>query len=98
MFKYQGTCTNDETFHETFEIVTTGVDITNWDIEFIVGGQLAAVTKDLANNAFEVTLPLSTMQAFCPGSYPVGCRYTEGGITTQILVGSLSVVEGNFSP
>lgn len=96
MLNYKGTCTNDETFTETFVVTTPGVDITNWVIEFRIGCQDATVTKDLVNNAFTVTLPLSTMQGFCPGSYPVGGRYTENGITTQILVGSMSVAEGNF--
>lgn len=104
MFIYKGeTRTNDEDFVETFELPTVGTDITDWTISFRIGCHDATVTKgNLVSTAgapasFTVTLPLSTMQGLCPGSYPVGCRYVQDGITTQILVGTLPIAEGNFT-
>ena len=103
MYEYKGTCTNDEKWEETFTLGTDS-DVSDWVFECVLSdksGVRANATCTLDSVAKEVTflVPLSTMQGLCAGNYNVGARYRIASADPdQILIGSLAVKEGNFTP
>lgn len=47
-----------------------------------------------ALGTFSWTFPASRTRALMAGTYDVGCTITTNGVTSQLLVGSLPVIDG----
>lgn len=46
---------------------------------------------------YQVTFSLAEMRRLCAGTYDVGVTATRGGFTTQIIIGTLPVLDGDVS-
>jgi hypothetical protein len=46
------------------------------------------------STVMRILIPRISMMSFCAGAYVVGMTVTNGGLTKQAIVGSLSVVDG----
>lgn len=57
-----------------------------------VGSGIAVVSP-----AFTFTFSVSQMGSLCPGQYDVGCTILRSGVTTQLIVGKVTIVDGIVS-
>lgn len=99
--------TNQETYIESYEAFedNVAIDFTGATIEFAIrdpactSNILFADTDDgitISTTAFEVRFEESEMNTLEAKSYNVACRYTLDGVTTQLFVGTLTVVDGGI--
>lgn len=100
---------NQETYIEAFQAYNDAGDAINFTgatIDFAIRDSncdtniLSATVGDgitISTTTFTVRFEESDMNTLEGGkAYDVGCRYTLAGVTTQLFVGTLPVVDGNI--
>jgi len=51
----------------------------------------------LGAGQFRWTFPATDMRGVVPGTYDVGATYTVAGVTTQLLIGTVPIIDGVVS-
>jgi hypothetical protein len=104
-----GTVSNREDWQQSIDVVDDSgdaVDISSAQITLAVRGRGAAapiLTADqndciaISSPRFTFAFEAAKMRALCPGQYDVGCVVALGGVTTQLIVGTVNVVDGVVS-
>lgn len=81
------------------------IDLTDLAIVFVVKSKCGAqrwkgevddgITADLPDSGqFTVWIPVGSMGSICPGEYDIGCTLADDIVTTQFLLGTLSIRNG----
>lgn len=107
-----GTVSNRETWEQSVRVVDqngNAVTITGATITLAVrkqpssSGDSADLTADttsgitIATPVFTFRFEVASMRALDPGNYDVGCTILLSGDTTQLIVGTVTVVDGIVS-
>jgi len=104
-----GTVSNREDWQQAIDVVDdngNGVDISTAAIALAVrarGAGAPALTATSgagitsASPRFTFAFDAGAMRGLYPGAYDVGCIVSLGGVTTQLIVGTVSIVDGVVS-
>lgn len=99
---------NQETYIESFQAIDengTEINFTGATVDFVIrdpasnSNILSATVGNgitISTTTITVRFEESDMNTLEEKSYDVGCRYTLAGVTTQLFVGTLSVIDGNI--
>lgn len=110
MYEMQLFATDDADWAVRIELTDddTGLALDTTDIQFDLNVEdcgssvLSASTTDATievpeTGTFQWRFTAAQMASLCPGrTYKVGCTMTTAGGTTQLFIGSLAILDGNF--
>lgn len=103
MYDISGEVSNAEDFDYTFSVEDTdgvAIDFSSYSIEFQLGDLEGTKTSGHitipATGQFRVRFPADEISALSIGQQKVGCIYYDATDTIQLMVGSISVIDGNM--
>lgn len=102
------TATNNADWKTVFEFsyddTEDAIDFTGSLVKIYVKDQRGAVMIDATTDngllsivdigRIEMSIPATTMQSLCPGTYSIGAVCKVDGVTISLFTGSVSVIDG----
>jgi hypothetical protein len=89
---------NDDPIDLTGASITVNIRDPRYRAVVLCGSTSNGAVTILGTGVFQVSFSAAQLQPFRPGTYEVGMVLVQNGVTIQLLIGLLPVIDGIMSP